>query len=48
MLDNGGRRIMPDRRQFLYSFHFPERRSENDRRDEGDRRNEKRYADRLD
>ena len=30
--DNGGRRLENERRQFLYSGHIPERRSEKDRR----------------
>lgn len=37
--DNGGRRIRAtDRRQFLYSEYFPERRSGEERRKRGDRR----------
>lgn len=37
--DNGGRRKNPDRRQFAYTFHIPERRSGIDRRITRDRRN---------
>ena len=36
--DNGGRRLVIERRQFLYSGHIPERRSGKDRRSGLDRR----------
>jgi len=36
--DNGGRRCGPDRRQFSYSDHVPERRSGEERRSGKDRR----------
>lgn len=36
--DNGGRRSGVDRRQYSYSSHIPERRSDEDRRDGEDRR----------
>ena len=36
--DNGGRRSVIERRQFLYSGHIPERRSGKDRRNGLDRR----------
>lgn len=36
--DNGGRRTGFDRRQFNYSSHIPERRSNQDRRSGTDRR----------
>ena len=36
--DNGGRRIVIDRRQFVYNGHIPERRSGEDRRSGLDRR----------
>ena len=32
LIDNGGRRSGIDRRQFLYTFHIPEKRSDKDRR----------------
>jgi hypothetical protein len=37
--DRGGRRTLPDRRQFSSSDHFPERRSLRYRRSGNDRRN---------
>ena len=37
-LDNGGRRLGGDRRQFTYYIHIPERRSGMDRRSGVDRR----------
>ncbi len=37
--DKGGRRLEPDRRQFSYTGHVPERRSGEDRRGGIDRRN---------
>jgi hypothetical protein len=46
-IDNGGRRLGIDRRQFLYTNHIPDRRlgedrrTGSDRRDNMDRRNEK-------
>lgn len=36
--DNGGRRKIEDRRQFVYTFYIPERRSGSDRRACEDRR----------
>ena len=36
--DNCGRRKKPDRRQFTYTFHIPERRKGDDRRTGDDRR----------
>lgn len=36
--DHGGRRKREDRRQFVYTFHIPERRSGGDRRSGEDRR----------
>ena len=36
--DHGGRRKRADRRQFVYTFHIPERRSGGDRRSGEDRR----------
>jgi len=36
--DNGGRRLAPERRQFSYDEHIPERRSGIDRRTRRDRR----------
>lgn len=39
MIDNGGRRLGYDRREFTYSGHIPERRATSDRRNGGDRRN---------
>ena len=42
-IDNGGRRLGFERRQFLYSFHIPERRSGFDRRSRVDRRTEPLY-----
>jgi len=36
--DNGGRRSVIERRQFLYSGHIPERRSGKERRSGNDRR----------
>ena len=38
-LDRGGRRRLPDRRQFSSSDHFPERRNLRHRRSGSDRRN---------
>ena len=38
LLDNGGRRIGIDRRQFSYTVHIPERRSGKERRSGFDRR----------
>jgi hypothetical protein len=38
-LDNGGRRSGIDRRQFSYSSHIPERRTNVERRSGADRRN---------
>ena len=38
-LDRGGRRRLPDRRQFSSSDHFPERRNLRHRRSGTDRRN---------
>jgi len=37
--DRGGRRRLPDRRQFSSSEHFPERRGLRHRRNDTDRRN---------
>ena len=37
--DRGGRRHLPDRRQFSSSKHFPERRYQRHRRSGSDRRN---------
>ena len=39
-IDNGGRRLGIDRREFLYAIHIPERRSGGDRRSGEDRRSE--------
>ena len=39
-IDNGGRRLGIDRREFLYAIHIPERRSGKDRRSREDRRSE--------
>ena len=38
-IDRGGRRRLPDRRQFSSSDHFPERRNLRHRRSGADRRN---------
>jgi hypothetical protein len=38
ILDNGGRRSGGDRRNYSYTMHIPERRSEKDRRCGNDRR----------
>jgi hypothetical protein len=38
LLDNGGRRLGLDRRQFSYFIHIPERRSGKERRSGLDRR----------
>jgi len=38
LLDNGGRRLVVDRRQFSYTLHIPERRSGKERRSGLDRR----------
>ncbi len=38
LLDNGGRRLGFDRRQFSYNGHIPERRSGRDRRNGPERR----------
>jgi hypothetical protein len=38
LLDNGGRRLGIDRRQFSYTLHIPERRSGKERRSGLDRR----------
>ncbi len=38
IMDNGGRRSGVDRRQYIYTSHLPERRSEEDRRCGLDRR----------
>jgi hypothetical protein len=38
LLDNGGRRLGIERRQFSYDFHIPERRSGKERRSGLDRR----------
>jgi len=43
--DNYGRRKKPDRRQFTYTFHIPERRGGDDRRSGDDRRQEDRNHD---
>jgi hypothetical protein len=43
LIDNGGRRLGIDRRQFLYTNHIPNRRLGKDRRTGRDRRN---YIDR--
>ena len=43
ILDNGGRRSGIERRKFLYTNYFPERRSGKDKRNGVDRRKE-RYA----
>jgi hypothetical protein len=37
-IDNGGRRLVDDRRQFLYTLHIPERRTGAERRSGWDRR----------
>jgi len=47
-IDNGGRRVFPDRRQFLYAFHMPERRKSEKRKNgqadiDGDQAIEKRF-----
>ena len=39
-IDNGGRRLGIDQREFLYAVHIPERRSGRDRRTGKDRRSE--------
>ena len=39
VMDRGGRRRLPDRRQFTSSDHFPERRNLRHRRSGTDRRN---------
>lgn len=39
-IDNGGRRLGIDRREFLYAIHIPERRSSGERRSERDRRSD--------
>jgi hypothetical protein len=39
-VDNGGRRSGVDRRQYSYTTHVPERRSDKDRRNGKDRRSE--------
>jgi hypothetical protein len=39
LLDNGGRRLGVDRREFSYTLHIPERRQDEDRRTGPDRRN---------
>ena len=41
LIDDCGRRLGIDRREFLYAIHIPERRSGNERRCGGDRRNGK-------
>ena len=41
MIDNGGRRLGIDRREFLYAVHIPERRSGRERRSGGDRLSER-------
>ena len=38
LIDNGGRRLGIDRRQFLYTNHIPDRRLDEDRRAGRDRR----------
>ena len=38
LIDNGGRRLGVDRRQFTYTNHIPNGRSGGDRRSRGDRR----------
>jgi hypothetical protein len=38
LIDNGGRRLGMDRRQFLYTNHIPDRRRDEDRRTGCDRR----------
>jgi hypothetical protein len=38
LIDNGGRRLGFDRRQFLYTNHIPDRRRDEDRRTGCDRR----------
>ncbi|MBW1892394.1 MAG: hypothetical protein JRI91_01680 [Deltaproteobacteria bacterium] len=38
LIDNGGRRVGTDRRQFLYTSYIPERRESSDRRLGQDRR----------
>jgi len=38
LIDNGGRRLGVDRRQFSYLTHIPERRSGKERRSGSDRR----------
>ena len=43
MIDNGGRRSGGDRRNYSYSIHLPERRTNRDRRDGIDRRRFPRY-----
>jgi hypothetical protein len=45
--DKGGRRKKADRRQFSYTFHIPERRSDLDRRNGDDRRNTGRDPDNV-
>ena len=39
LADNGGRRLIVDRRQFSYTDHIPDRRFSNERRINKDRRN---------
>ena len=39
-IDNSGRRLGVNRREFLYAIHIPERRSGNERRSEMDRRSD--------
>jgi len=39
LLDNGGRRLGVDRREFSYTLHIPERRQDENRRTRVDRRN---------
>lgn len=40
LIDNGGRRLGFERRQFDYSYYFPERRIGLDRRTRSERRND--------
>jgi len=42
--DNGGRRSSVDRRQFKYTEHIPEQRSDKERRGELDRRQKPRTS----
>lgn len=45
--DNGGRRKNSDRRNFSYTIHIPERRTNYDRRTGDDRRRDERLPNKL-